>query len=153
MSTKERVCVCVCVCVLTVHRLRVGQVLLELLVEVFTDSDVLEHPLQFGRVLEAARLLHDDNNNKQPSTITMSTQSDGFGGRGSGARRHLQLGDHAGLGVVAGAVLVDEALGEHLGVELLEDVFVLDVLEHNHLGKGAGPKNEGGSTAEAPRGL
>ena len=33
---------------------------LELLVQVFTDADVLEHPLQFGRVLEAARLLHDD---------------------------------------------------------------------------------------------
>lgn len=42
----------------TVQRLRVAEVLLELLVQVFTDADVLEHPLQFGRVLEAARLLH-----------------------------------------------------------------------------------------------
>lgn len=51
-------------CVRTVQRLRVGQVLLELFVQVFADSDVLEHPLQFGRVLEAARLLHDNNNRK-----------------------------------------------------------------------------------------
>lgn len=36
--------------------------LLELLVQVFADADVLEHPLQLGRVLEAARLL--SNNNK-----------------------------------------------------------------------------------------
>lgn len=46
---------------------------------------------------------------------------------------HLQLRDHAGLGVVAGAVLMNQTLGKHLGIELLEDVFVLDVLEHNHL--------------------
>lgn len=46
---------------------------------------------------------------------------------------HLQLRDHAGLSVIAGTVLVDQALGQHLGVELLEDVFVLNVLEHNHL--------------------
>lgn len=32
--------------------------LLELLVQVLADSDVLKHPLQFGRVLEATRLLH-----------------------------------------------------------------------------------------------
>lgn len=45
----------------------------------------------------------------------------------------LEFGDHAGLGVVAGAVLVDQTFGQHLGVKLLENVFVLDVLEHNHL--------------------
>lgn len=45
----------------------------------------------------------------------------------------LQFGDHAGLGVVAGAVLVDQTFGQHLGVELLENVFVLDVLEDDHL--------------------
>lgn len=53
-----------CVRVRTVQRLRVGQVLLELLVQVFADSDVLEHPLQLGRVLEAARLLHEDSDRK-----------------------------------------------------------------------------------------
>lgn len=49
------------------------------------------------------------------------------------AGAHLQFGDHAGFCIVAGAVLVHQALGQHLSVELLEDVFVLDVLEHNHL--------------------
>lgn len=44
----------------TVQRFRVAEVLLELLVQVFADSDVLEHALQFGRVLEAARLLQGD---------------------------------------------------------------------------------------------
>lgn len=58
---------CVCVCALTVQRLRVGQVLLELLVQVLTDSDVLEHSLQFGRVLKAARLLQEEEKkSKQP---------------------------------------------------------------------------------------
>lgn len=52
--------VCVCVCVLTVQRLRVGQVFLELFIQVFTDADVLEHSLQFGRVLEPARLLQEN---------------------------------------------------------------------------------------------
>ena len=47
-------------CLLTVQRLRVGQVFLELLVQIFTDSDVLEHSLQFGRVFEATRLLQED---------------------------------------------------------------------------------------------
>lgn len=58
-------------------------------------------------------------------------------------RADLQFGDHAGLGVVAGAVLVDQTFGQHLGVELLEHIFVLDVLEHNHLReerRGAGLK-------------
>lgn len=31
--------------------------LLELFIQVFTDADVLEHPLQLGRVLEPAGLL------------------------------------------------------------------------------------------------
>lgn len=45
---------------LTVQRLRVAEVFLELFVQVFADADVLEHPLQFGRVLEAARLLQEN---------------------------------------------------------------------------------------------
>ena len=36
------------------------QVSLEFLVEVFAHADVLEHALQFGRVLEAAGLLQND---------------------------------------------------------------------------------------------
>lgn len=28
---------------------------------------------------------------------------------------------------------MDQTFGQHLGVKLLENVFVLDVLEHNHL--------------------
>lgn len=59
--THRALCACVRACIRTVQRLRVGQVFLELLVQVFTDSDVLEHSLQFGRVLEAARLLRDKN--------------------------------------------------------------------------------------------
>lgn len=58
-----------------------------------------------------------------------------------GSGSNLQLGDHAGLGVVAGAVLVDQTFGQHLGVELLENVFVLDVLEHDHLWR-RGPSNQ-----------
>lgn len=46
---------------------------------------------------------------------------------------HLQFGDHAGLCVVTRTVLVHQSLGQHLSVELLEHVFVLDVLEHHHL--------------------
>ena len=42
---------------LTVQGLRVGEVLLELLVQVFADSYVLEHSLELGRVLEATGLL------------------------------------------------------------------------------------------------
>lgn len=49
---------------------------------------------------------------------------------------HLEFGDHASLGVVAGAVLVDQTFGQHLSVKLLENIFVLDVLEHNHLKRG-----------------
>lgn len=52
------------------------------------------------------------------------------------AESHLEFGDHTGLGVVAGAVLVDQTLGQHLSVELLENIFVLDVLEHDHLEDG-----------------
>ena len=73
----------------------------ELLIQIFGDSDVLEHPLQLGRVLEPAGL--------------------------------LQLGDHGGLGVVAGRHVLHESLGQHLAVELLENVLVLDVLENDHL--------------------
>ena len=73
----------------------------ELLIQIFGDSDVLEHPLQLGRVLEPAGL--------------------------------LQLGDHGGLGVITGGHVLYQSLGQHLAVELLENVFVLDVLEHNHL--------------------
>lgn len=103
---------------------------LELLIQVLADSDVLEHPLQFGRVLEATCLLrHKENREGAIDTLPHHNKH----GALSCAMSHLQLGDHAGLGVVAGAVLVDQTLGEHLGVELLEDVFVLNVLEHNHL--------------------
>jgi hypothetical protein len=45
----------------------------------------------------------------------------------------LELRDHRRLRVVRARELLDEALGEHLGVELLEDVLVLDVLEDGHL--------------------
>lgn len=44
-------------CLLTVQRLRVAEMFFELLVQVFADTDVLEHALQFRRVLETARLL------------------------------------------------------------------------------------------------
>ena len=79
----------------------VDQMFPELLIQIFGDSDVLEHPLQLGRVLEPAGL--------------------------------LQLRDHGGLGVVAGRHVLHESLGQHLAVELLENVLVLDVLENDHL--------------------
>jgi len=53
---------------LTVQGFGVAQVLLKLLVEVFADADVLEHALQFGRVLEPARLL-------QAGTTTTKTKT------------------------------------------------------------------------------
>lgn len=116
-------------CSLTVQRLGVSQVLLELFIQVFTDPDVLEHPLQFGRVLKAARLLQEETT--EPSAGT------GYDGdeRVQVCAPDLELGDHAGLRVVTGAVLVDQTFGEHLRVELLENVFVLDVLEYDHLGE------------------
>ena len=46
--------------------------------------------------------------------------------------RLLQLGDHGCLGVVTGTHVLHQPLGEHLAVELLEHVLVLDVLEHHH---------------------
>lgn len=122
------------VCSLTVQRLGVGQVFLELFVQVFTDSDVLEHSLQFGRVLEPARLLRE---NKNRASVSVKVVAAGALLWMSVTRRrgesHLEFGDHAGLCVVAGAVLVDQTFGEHLGIKLLENIFVLDVLEHNHL--------------------
>lgn len=45
----------------------------------------------------------------------------------------LEFGDHAGLCVVAGAVLMNQTFGQHLGIKLLENIFILDVFEHNHL--------------------
>lgn len=45
----------------------------------------------------------------------------------------LQFGDHTGLGVVAGTVLVHQSFGQHLGIELLEHVFILNILENHHL--------------------
>ena len=48
---------------------------------------------------------------------------------------HLELGDHAGLRVVAGRVVVHQSLGQHLGVKSLEHVLVVDVLKHHHLGE------------------
>lgn len=47
----------------------------------------------------------------------------------------LKFGDHAGLGVVAGAVLMHQSFGQHLGIELLEHVFILNILENHHLMK------------------
>ena len=47
----------------------------------------------------------------------------------------LEFGDHGHFGVVAGRERVDQSLGEHLAVELLEHVLVLDVLEYHHLQK------------------
>ena len=49
------------------------------------------------------------------------------------ALAHLQLGDHAGLGVVGHGEVVHEALGEVLAVVLLEHVLVVEVLEDSHL--------------------
>lgn len=46
---------------------------------------------------------------------------------------HLEFGDHAGLCVVTGTVLMDQTFSQHLSIKLLENIFVLDVLEHNHL--------------------
>lgn len=43
--------------VLTVQRLRVRQVLFELLVQILAHADVLKHPLKFRGVLKTARLL------------------------------------------------------------------------------------------------
>lgn len=60
---------------LTVQRLRVGQVLLKLLVQVFADADVLEHPLQFGRVLETTGLLQKHNRRCQRRKPTKSKSS------------------------------------------------------------------------------
>lgn len=127
-----------CVRALTVQRLRVGQVLLELLVQVLTDSDVLEHSLQFGRVLKAARLLQEEEKKskqpcRRPTPTHTHTRCLECVTSAHACDSDLEFGDHAGLGVVAGAVLVDQTFGQHLGVKLLENVFVLDVLEHNHL--------------------
>lgn len=45
----------------------------------------------------------------------------------------LQLGDHGGLCVVAGRHVLNQPLGKHLRVELLEDILVFYVLKYNHL--------------------
>lgn len=45
----------------------------------------------------------------------------------------LEFGDHAGLCVVAGTVLMNQTFGQHLGIKLLENIFILDIFEHNHL--------------------
>lgn len=47
----------------------------------------------------------------------------------------LELGDHTRLGLVRDRERVDEPLREHLGIELLEDILVLEVLEDGHLTK------------------
>jgi hypothetical protein len=49
--------------------------------------------------------------------------------------RILELADHRRFGVFRGGGVLDETRREHLGVELLEDVLVLDVLEDGHLRK------------------
>lgn len=110
---------------------------LKLLVQVFTDSDVLEHPLQFGRVFEPTRLLQENKNRIRQFSVAVDVErtlrsSLQFVGAAR-CESDLEFGDHAGLRVVAGAVLMDQTLGQHLRVELLENIFVLDVLEHNHL--------------------
>jgi len=47
--------------------------------------------------------------------------------------RHLQLGDHTGFCIVRRRHVLNQSLGQHLAVELLKHVFVLDVLEDDHL--------------------
>ena len=54
---------------LTVQRLGVGQVFLKLLVQVFTDADVLEHPLQLGRVFEPTCLLQGKNKTRSSVSV------------------------------------------------------------------------------------
>lgn len=80
--------------------------LLELSVEILVESHILEHALQFARVLETAGV--------------------------------LELGDHVAFGVVGSRGSPDETGRQHLGVELLEDVFILDVLEDGHLSEREG---------------
>lgn len=96
-----------------------GHLLLERGVEILAERHVLKHPRELGRVLESARI--------------------------------LQFRDHVRFGVLRGGREEDESLRQHLGVELqksksvyctsdekrkanlLENVLVLDVLEHGHL--------------------
>jgi len=53
------------------------QVMLKLLVQVFTDSNVLEHALQLGRVLEATRLLFISQQNE--FTVNTQNRPNGWG--------------------------------------------------------------------------
>lgn len=46
---------------------------------------------------------------------------------------YLELADHDALEVLGGGGAMNQPLGELLRVERLEDVLVLDVLEHHHL--------------------
>ncbi len=47
----------------------------------------------------------------------------------------LQTGDHHALRVLRDGQVEDQAAGQHVGVELLEHVLVLHVLEHVHLAR------------------
>ena len=44
----------------------------------------------------------------------------------------FQLGNHGGLFVITGRHVLDQPLGQHFAVELLEHILVLDILEDNH---------------------
>ena len=45
----------------------------------------------------------------------------------------LKLRNHAGLALVRRRYTMNEALGQFRGIESLEDVLVLDILEEYHL--------------------
>lgn len=45
----------------------------------------------------------------------------------------LELADHGRFRIFGGRRVLDETRGEHLRVELLEHVLVLDILENRHL--------------------
>ena len=45
----------------------------------------------------------------------------------------LKLRNHAGLALVRRGYTMNEALGQFRGIESLEDVLVLDILEEYHL--------------------
>ena len=44
----------------------------------------------------------------------------------------LQFGDHGGLCIIRSRHVLNQSLGQHLAVELLEHILVLNVLEDNH---------------------
>ena len=84
--------------------------------QILAHTDVLEHALQFRRVLETTRLLQKTYRCKHPHSARSS---------------YLQLRDHRLFVVVGRAQLSDQSLRQHLPVELLEHVLVFDIVEHH----------------------